>query len=178
MMSNSPCIGRRRSVSVVACFRKTSLFHFAIALAFALCAVNGRAQVVINEIMFHPSSHNPREEYVELLNTAATNVNLSGWKFTKGFDFTFPTNTILKPSTYLVIAGNGQAFTNKYPTVTNYVGEFVVVRMTNLNGFTLTNFENTLSNTREELKPKTPRATRLIRSPMRRKAIGDYASAV
>jgi hypothetical protein len=40
--------------------------------------------LVINEIMFHPASHNPREEYIELHNATLTNVDISGWKLTQG----------------------------------------------------------------------------------------------
>ncbi|MEO6035271.1 MAG: lamin tail domain-containing protein, partial [Verrucomicrobiota bacterium] len=123
---------------------------FVILLSFVTIA---RAQnVVINEIMFHPASHDPREEYVELYNAGATNVDLSGWRFTKGIKFSIPSNTVLTASNYLVIAGNAQSFTNKYPAVANFVGDFVVVRMTNVVGFTYTNYENSLSNTRDTLK--------------------------
>jgi hypothetical protein len=112
-----------------------------------------RAQnIVINEVMFHPSSENPREEYLELYNAATTNVDLSGWSFTRGIDFTFPPNTILRATGYLAVVANRQAFTNKYPAVTNYVGDFLVVRTTNVVGFIYTNFENSLSHTHDALK--------------------------
>src|SRR5436190_6072887 len=108
--------------------------------------------VVISEIMYHPSSQNPREEYVEIYNRAVTNVDLSGWKFTKGIDFTFPSNTVLKGTNYLVVAANRQSFAIKYPTATNVLGDFVVVRTTNVGVGTYTNFENSLSNTRDQIK--------------------------
>ncbi len=124
-----------------------------LTLLFSLLAVYGlHGQVVINEIMFHPSSQNPREEYIEIFNTTATNVNLSGWRLTKGVDFTIPTNTVIGPAKYLVIAANRQAFTNKYPGITNVVGDFCFVRTTNVVGFAYTNFDNTLSNTRDEVQ--------------------------
>src|ERR1043166_9393201 len=49
--------------------------------------------VVINEIMYHPASGNLLESYVELRNTDNISTNISGWHFTKGIQFTFPTNT-------------------------------------------------------------------------------------
>src|SRR5436190_5736555 len=116
-------------------------------VARLLSGVSSRAQVLINEIMFHPSSENSREEYLELYNPAATNVNISGWQFTRGVNFIFPSNTFVKASDYLVLVANRQAFTNKYPTITNYVGEYLVVRTTNIASGTITNFENSLSNT-------------------------------
>ena len=121
-------------------------------LALFLASSPGKSQVVINEIMFHPSSENSREEYLELYNPAGTNVNISGWQFTKGINFVFPSNTFVKANDYLVLVANRQAFAVKYPTITNYVGDYLIIRTTNVASGTLTNFENSLSNTREELK--------------------------
>src|ERR1041384_6159387 len=53
------------------------------------------AAVVLNEIMYHPASGNLLESYVELRNTDNITTNISGWRFTKGIQFTFPTNTPL-----------------------------------------------------------------------------------
>ena len=86
--------------------------------------------------MYHPSSENVLEEYVELLNLEATNVNLSGWRLTKGAKFTFAPNTLLSPGGYLVVAANHAAFSAKYPAVTNVVGDWVGI----------------LSNTREQIQ--------------------------
>jgi hypothetical protein len=112
-----------------------------------------RAQnVVINEIMFHASTHNPRHQFVELFNAGTTNVDLSGWRFTKGLTFTIPGNTVLRASNYLVVAAEQQGFTNRYPGVTNYVAGYLVVRTTNVAGFTYTNYESTLSHSRETIE--------------------------
>src|SRR5690349_1881076 len=75
------------------------------------------AGVIINEIMYHPASGNLLESYVELRNTDNVSTNISGWRFTKGIAFTFPTNTTLGPGAYLVVAADRAAFTNKYPGV-------------------------------------------------------------
>ena len=122
--------------------------------ALLLCLLSPAAftqSVMINEIMFHPSSENSREEYLELYNAGPTSVNLSGWSFTRGIQFTFPSNTFIKASGYLVLAGQRAAFTNKYPGVTNVLGDFVVMRVTNVITGTYTNFENSLSNGRDRL---------------------------
>src|SRR5262245_31538287 len=48
-----------------------------LAWLCGLAAVSAGAQnIVINEIMYHPASQDVREEFVELLNAGATNVNL------------------------------------------------------------------------------------------------------
>ena len=85
----------------------------------------GQAEdVIITEIMYHPSSQKEEEEYIELYNRGATPVSLGGWKITAGVDFTFPNRT-LGSHEYLVVAANVTSFTAKYPTVTNVVGGWV-----------------------------------------------------
>ncbi len=80
-----------------------------------------RADVVINEIMYHPSSEKTTEEYIELHNTGSAAVNLGGWSFTSGVGFTFP-NTSIPAGGYIVVAADRTAFSTKYPAVTNVVG--------------------------------------------------------
>jgi hypothetical protein len=75
--------------------------------------------------MFHPpgAPEDPKEEWIEIYNPSATEtVNLSGWKFSKGVDFTFPNGTNLPPSSYLVIAADSAKFTSTHPGITNVVG--------------------------------------------------------
>ncbi len=90
------------------------LFSFCAPCAFA-------ANVMINEIMYHPASENLNESYVELYNPTAGAVDLSGWQFTKGFQYVFPANTTLAAGGYLVVAADGTAFAGKYPGVLNFV---------------------------------------------------------
>jgi len=93
----------------------------ALALCFALLAVaESRAQVVINEVHYHPvekaafdAAGNPLlnladdvHEFVELYNAGAVTVNLSGWTLTSAVEFTFPNGTSLAPGEYAVVAKN------------------------------------------------------------------------
>ncbi|MBL9210924.1 MAG: lamin tail domain-containing protein [Opitutaceae bacterium] len=80
----------------------------------------GRADVVINEIMYHPSSERTTEEFIELHNTGPAAVNLAGWRLASGVTFTFP-DVSLPAGGYLVVAADRAAFTAKYPSVTNFV---------------------------------------------------------
>jgi hypothetical protein len=83
-------------------------------------------QVVISEIMYHPGfgdigqpgyiPENLAEEYVELFNCGTDPVNLNGWQFTQGVDFTLP-NVSIPGQGYLVVAADTAAFLAKYPTV-------------------------------------------------------------
>jgi hypothetical protein len=90
-------------------------------------ALSTPAQVVINEIMYHPASENVLEEYIELHNTSTTNVNVSGWRFSNGVEFTFPPSTILPANGYLVVAAHRPTFTAKYLGVANVIGNWVGV---------------------------------------------------
>src|ERR1035437_4696796 len=79
--------------------------------------------ILIDELMYHPSSENTKEEYVELLNTSTNAVNLAGWRFTSGVRFVFPDVTV-PPGGYLVVAADLAVFAQKYPGVTNVVGNW------------------------------------------------------
>jgi hypothetical protein len=100
-------------------------FHFSLPLVvFAVSGMTAltRADIVINEIMYHPASELETEEYIELRNTGAVAVNVSGWQFTSGVQYTVPAATPSIPAGgFLVVAANAAAFTAKYPTVTNFV---------------------------------------------------------
>jgi fibronectin type 3 domain-containing protein len=80
------------------------------------------ADVAITEIMYHPLGNTPSEEYIEIHNRSATAVNLSGWQFVDGVNFTFPMNTQLGAGNYLVVAANVAAFQASHPGVTNVIG--------------------------------------------------------
>ena len=79
--------------------------------------------VIISEILYHPASENLLEGYVELCNSGTNAVSLSGWSFTEGINYTFPTNAPIKlaPGAYLVVASDAATFTSKHPGVTNFV---------------------------------------------------------
>src|SRR5947208_13096757 len=79
------------------------------------------ADVVISEIMFHPSSGDDGQEYVELYNRGDASANLTGWSFDKGINYNF-SGGALNPGTYLVVAANLAKFQAKYPSVSNVVG--------------------------------------------------------
>ena len=98
----------------------TSARFFAASLFLALSAAV-RGDVIIDEIMYHPSSELTTEEYIELYNTGASSVDLSGWKFTNGVSYTFPVGTSILAGDYLVVTANPAVFHAKYPAVTKYV---------------------------------------------------------
>jgi len=75
-------------------------------------AVNDK--VVINEIMYHPFADRPNRAYVELYNRGTAPVELTGWRFTSGIRYDFPTGTILNPDGYLVVAESTATLVSVY----------------------------------------------------------------
>ena len=87
-------------------------------LTFLTCS--GRAGIVISEIHYHPVEEetfnidgtpvlyltNDVHEFVEFQNTGTSPVDLSGWVVAGGISYTFPTNTLIAPGAFRVIARN------------------------------------------------------------------------
>jgi hypothetical protein len=86
-------------------------FRAALLLA-ALVQVGcteGRPQVVISEIMYHPvQEQSPQEdhEFIEIHNRGSGPAALGGWQLAGGVRFTFPAGTSLPAGGYLVIPKN------------------------------------------------------------------------
>lgn len=66
------------------------------------------AQVVISEIMYNDPSSVDSLEYIELSNAGNTTVNLLGYTFTNGVEYTFPSIDVL-PNTQLLVAKDSVA---------------------------------------------------------------------
>jgi hypothetical protein len=79
--------------------------------------------VVFSEIMYHPASENPLDEWIELFNRGTNAVSLNGWRVHGGIDFTF-SNVTLAAGAYLVVTADRPTFAARYPTVTNVVGNW------------------------------------------------------
>lgn len=97
-----------------------------LALAFIACHPVC-ADIVINEIQYQPAGipENTGREYIELYNSSAAPVDISGWKFTSGVNFTFPIGTTIPGNGYLAVAANLTTFQATYPSVTNVIGNWV-----------------------------------------------------
>lgn len=82
--------------------------------------------IVINELMYSPISGNANEEYIEIYNKGASSVDLGGWRFEDGIDFTFPSNTVVAPNGYLVVAKNATNLLARYGNLNagNTVGDY------------------------------------------------------
>ncbi len=105
--------------------------HCRLGLAFfvtisVLLTPITNAEVVINEIMYHPPADGGDAEYIELYNTAKDQVDISNWSFQDGIDFQFPQGTFIEGEGYLVVCRNEIFVRQSYglgeflPTVGNY----------------------------------------------------------
>jgi hypothetical protein len=70
--------------------------------------------IVINELHTNPDVKTELVEFIELYNAGSTMVDLSGWYFSSGVDYTFASGTQLQPNHYLVISENPTAVLTKY----------------------------------------------------------------
>lgn len=92
-------------------------------------AANGTRRlesVVINEIMYHPISEDDDDAYVELYNRSSSAVDVSGWEFVDGINYTMPANTLIAANGYLVVARNAARLMTNYPNLNsgNTVGDY------------------------------------------------------
>ncbi|MFM8357472.1 MAG: CotH kinase family protein [Verrucomicrobiota bacterium] len=74
-----------------------------------------QAQVVINEIFYHGPGDLDRLQYVEIHNASPAAVDLAGWSFTRGLQFTFPAGSRLDPGGFAVVAQDADLFRKHYP---------------------------------------------------------------
>lgn len=97
-----------------------------------------QAQLRVSEIMYAPAAPTPAElasiptlspadfEFIELVNTGVTNLDLSNAKFTEGVSLTFASGTILAPGQHVIVVSNLAAFQLRYgntlPVVGTYTG--------------------------------------------------------
>ncbi|MCD4651436.1 MAG: lamin tail domain-containing protein [Candidatus Cloacimonetes bacterium] len=70
--------------------------------------------IIITEIMYNPSTALGADgdyEYLELYNAEGNQVDISGFVFTSGFVYTFPTGTTIEPDEYIIIAILASSYT-------------------------------------------------------------------
>ena len=112
----------------VGCFPEGSgeLYPLASLSPGAVNSAPQAAAVVLNEIMYDPISGNDDDQYLELFNRSSDSVDVGGWRFTDGIDFTFRAGTVIGPGGYLVVARNAVRLSGSYSNLTeaNLVGDF------------------------------------------------------
>jgi len=80
--------------------------------------------IVINEINYNSADAQDSGDWVEFLNIGTNPVDLNGWIFKDEDDahqFIFPTEIILEPDSFLVLANDENKFGIQYPQISNYL---------------------------------------------------------
>ena len=91
----------------------------AVALV-ALFAGRAPAVIIITEILYHPPASASTLEFIELHNETPDPMDITGYYFTAGIDFTFTERTILDPGGYIVVCADVQRVKDVY-SITNAV---------------------------------------------------------
>lgn len=71
--------------------------------------------LVINEVHYDAEPKTDFVEFIEILNTNSSPLDISGCSFTDGIDLTFPPGTILQPTEYAVITENANSLNSRFP---------------------------------------------------------------
>ncbi|MGK0186400.1 MAG: hypothetical protein ACI9R3_002183 [Verrucomicrobiales bacterium] len=96
---------------------RSAALAVALVVAFFPNAASAEFGVVINEIHYDAEPKTDFVEFIELLNTAATSVDLSNWSFTNGVKFSFPEGTLLGAGEYLIVAEDPIELTARFPAI-------------------------------------------------------------
>ena len=96
-------------------------------------------EVVINEIHYDADPKTDAIEFVELHNAGGKDVDLSGWHFSNGIQYTFPANTTLEPGGQLVVAENPTELRRKFKLSASVVFGPYINRLSNGEVLTLRN---------------------------------------
>ncbi|MHC4435638.1 MAG: lamin tail domain-containing protein, partial [Planctomycetota bacterium] len=113
------------SLALIVFLVSATMAEFALSQGIG-AASNNNAAILINEIMYHPQSglgqpEDIRQEYIELYNSGAQTVDLSGWRLSNGVDFVFPDVTV-GAGRYLVVAADVATFKAIHPGITDVIG--------------------------------------------------------
>lgn len=84
--------------------RVTDIDGLSFERSFTLTVVIESMSIVINEIHYDPDDNLLNGEFIEIYNSGVSSVNLAGWRFDKGIDYTFPNGARLAPGAYIVLA--------------------------------------------------------------------------
>lgn len=79
-----------------------------------LTASSARADVVIDEILYHAPDDLDKLQFVELHNTVDAAVDLGGWKLGGNVRFEFPAGTQIGANGYLVVCRDAELFRRHY----------------------------------------------------------------
>ena len=91
-----------------------------ILILASLCNAN----IIVNELNYNPNGSDDTTEFIELWNYGSSSIDLSGWYFSDGVEYTFENNVSLSPGAFLVVVRYTNDFLAAYPNITNVYGPF------------------------------------------------------
>ena len=80
--------------------------------------------IVLSEIHYHPADPHEESEFIELSNASDSAVDLSGWRISRGLEFTFPAGLVLNPGESAVICRDQTSFRAAFPNPIRVLGEY------------------------------------------------------
>ena len=83
-----------------------------------------RENLAVTELMYNPLGTSETLEFVEMVNTSASPIDLSGVHFGAGLDFGFPVGTIVGAGGYILVVHDRTAFEAEYGGDLTIAGEF------------------------------------------------------
>ena len=101
-------------------FTAFALFSILTLSAHGGAGEGGASQVVINEIHCDHENKTLRVEFIEIYNRGLEALDLSGWFFDRGVDYTFPAGSSIAPGAYVVVAENPAVLKTTYGYTTTY----------------------------------------------------------
>ena len=103
---------------------------FIVHCSLVIAAAQSVPPIVINELQYHPASDDHGEEYIELYNSGTITVDLSGWQFSDGINYTFPVSASIPPGGYVVV-GHDPATVEAVYGISGVLGPFESGRLSN-----------------------------------------------
>jgi hypothetical protein len=119
----SRMLAARCSASRSRFFMNRFVISLLLFAAVVRCALAADSVVVFNEIHYHPATNEAANEWIELHNQMAIDIDLSAWSLTGAVEFKFAEGTIIRGGGYLVIASDPAALRTA-AAITNVVGPF------------------------------------------------------
>lgn len=88
---------------------------------------NTESDIVISEIFYRPTSAQGIDgaEYIELVNTGTTSIDLSGWSFTDGIEFTFPQGTSIESGGIMLVVNKTNNFSGTQVPIFEWTNGFL-----------------------------------------------------
>ncbi|NNC94008.1 MAG: T9SS type A sorting domain-containing protein [Chitinophagales bacterium] len=91
-----------------------NILSFVLAMVFSIASFGQASQIVITEIMYGPPNNNGGGvEYLELYNNDSVSVDMTGYFFSDGISFTFPSLT-LAVGEFVLLSNKANSFNQIY----------------------------------------------------------------